>query len=101
MTDRVRPEDVQSWQATVGKGETRTEVLSIEALRRFAAAIGQDLDVERVQPSLAHWAFFLLLPVHFLMGPFHGAIVNWAGHKYGYRNFKAPAECSLNSASSS
>jgi stearoyl-CoA desaturase (delta-9 desaturase) len=34
-----------------------------------------------------HWAFFLLLPAHFLMGPIHGAIVNWGGHKYGYRNF--------------
>jgi len=32
-------------------------------------------------------AFFLLLPAHFLMGPIHGALVNWAGHKYGYRNF--------------
>jgi stearoyl-CoA desaturase (delta-9 desaturase) len=21
------------------------------------------------------------------MGPVHGAIVNWAGHKYGYQNF--------------
>jgi stearoyl-CoA desaturase (delta-9 desaturase) len=34
-----------------------------------------------------HWAYFLLLPFHFLMGPVHGAIVNWCGHKYGYRNF--------------
>jgi stearoyl-CoA desaturase (delta-9 desaturase) len=34
-----------------------------------------------------HWAFFLLLPIHYVMGPVHGAIVNWAGHKYGYRNF--------------
>jgi stearoyl-CoA desaturase (delta-9 desaturase) len=34
-----------------------------------------------------HWAWLVLLPVHFLMGPIHGAIVNWAGHKYGYRNF--------------
>ena len=34
-----------------------------------------------------HWAFLLLLPVHWLMGPIHGAIVNWGGHKYGYRNF--------------
>lgn len=34
-----------------------------------------------------HWAFYLLLPVHYLMGPIHGAIVNWCGHKYGYRNF--------------
>jgi stearoyl-CoA desaturase (delta-9 desaturase) len=34
-----------------------------------------------------HWWMFLLLPVHFMMGPIHGAIVNWCGHKYGYRNF--------------
>jgi stearoyl-CoA desaturase (Delta-9 desaturase) len=30
---------------------------------------------------------FLLLPVHFVMGPIHGAIVNWCGHMYGYRSF--------------
>jgi stearoyl-CoA desaturase (delta-9 desaturase) len=30
---------------------------------------------------------FLLLPVHFVMGPVHGAIVNWCGHRYGYKNF--------------
>ncbi len=35
------------------------------------------------------WYLYLLLLVHFLMGPIHGAIVNWAGHKYGYRNFKS------------
>jgi stearoyl-CoA desaturase (delta-9 desaturase) len=23
------------------------------------------------------------------MGPIHGAIVNWCGHKYGYRNFES------------
>lgn len=34
-----------------------------------------------------HWAFFFLLPIHFLMGPIHGAIVNWSGHKYGYQNY--------------
>jgi stearoyl-CoA desaturase (Delta-9 desaturase) len=33
------------------------------------------------------WWMFLLLPVHFLMGPVHGATVNWCGHKYGYSNF--------------
>ena len=36
-------------------------------------------------PSL--W-WFLLLPIHWTMGPIHGAIVNWCGHKYGYRNFE-------------
>jgi stearoyl-CoA desaturase (delta-9 desaturase) len=34
------------------------------------------------------WQFVFMLPVHFLMGPVHGAIVNWCGHKYGYRNFE-------------
>jgi stearoyl-CoA desaturase (Delta-9 desaturase) len=33
------------------------------------------------------WYLYLLLPFHFLMGPLHGAIVNWSGHKYGYQNF--------------
>jgi stearoyl-CoA desaturase (delta-9 desaturase) len=31
--------------------------------------------------------WFLLLPIHFLIGPVQGAIVNWCGHKYGYSNF--------------
>ncbi len=34
-----------------------------------------------------YWWLYLLLPVHFLMGPVHGAIVNWFGHKLGYANF--------------
>jgi stearoyl-CoA desaturase (delta-9 desaturase) len=33
--------------------------------------------------------FFLLLPAHYVMGPIHGAIVNWGGHKYGYRNYES------------
>jgi stearoyl-CoA desaturase (delta-9 desaturase) len=36
------------------------------------------------------WWQLLLLPVHWLMGPIHGAIVNWCGHRYGYRNFATP-----------
>ncbi len=31
--------------------------------------------------------WFLLLPIHFVMGPIQGAIVNWFGHKLGYRNY--------------
>lgn len=34
------------------------------------------------------WWLFLLLPLHFLMSPIHGAIINWFAHKYGYRNFE-------------
>lgn len=31
---------------------------------------------------------YLLLPVMMAMGAFHGAIINWFAHKFGYRNFK-------------
>ena len=34
-----------------------------------------------------HWWQYLFLPIQFIMGPIHGAIVNWCGHKYGYSNF--------------
>lgn len=34
----------------------------------------------------SYW-YLILVPIHSLMGPIHGAIVNWFGHKVGYRNF--------------
>jgi len=43
--------------------------------------------------TLFYWRFatqpwmWALLPLHFIMGPIHGAIVNWCGHRYGYRNY--------------
>ena len=33
------------------------------------------------------WWMWLLLPVQWIIGPIHGAIVNWGGHRYGYSNF--------------
>ena len=40
--------------------------------------------------------WYLLLPVHFVMGPVHGAIVNWCGHKYGYVNYRETNDRSRN-----
>ena len=34
------------------------------------------------------WFWYLLLPLHFIIGPFHGAIINWFAHTIGYTNFK-------------
>ncbi len=34
------------------------------------------------------WWMFLLLPVLLALGAFHGALINWFAHKYGYINFK-------------
>lgn len=31
--------------------------------------------------------FLLLVPVHAMLGPLQGFLVNWCGHRYGYRNF--------------
>jgi stearoyl-CoA desaturase (delta-9 desaturase) len=42
------------------------------------------------------WWMYLFLPLHFLMGAVHGAVVNWAGHKYGYRNFPDEKDHSRN-----
>jgi len=39
---------------------------------------------------------FALLPIHFIMGPIHGGIVNWFGHKYGYVNFRDTGDKSRN-----
>ncbi len=55
----ITPDDVKSWQGAIGRSQSVTEVLEAGNLRRFAAAIGEDMDVERAAPSMAHWAFFL------------------------------------------
>lgn len=34
------------------------------------------------------WWMYLLLPVHFFMGPVHGAIINWFAHKFGTADFE-------------
>ena len=32
------------------------------------------------------WWMYLILPLHFVMGPFHGAVINWFAHVIGYKN---------------
>lgn len=39
---------------------------------------------------------WLLLPVHWMMGPIHGAIVNWCGHRYGAVTFPETRDDSRN-----
>ncbi len=55
----IAPDEIESWRGHLGRSESRRQKLDIEVLRRFAAAQGADLDVERQAPPLAHWAFFL------------------------------------------
>ncbi|MBN8222724.1 MAG: acyl-CoA desaturase [Spirochaetes bacterium] len=46
-------------------------------------------------PAGSEW-LYALLPLHWLMGPIHGAMVNWAGHMYGYVNFRNSKDHSKN-----
>ncbi|MAT75421.1 acyl-CoA desaturase [Candidatus Poribacteria bacterium] len=41
------------------------------------------------------WMYFLI-PVHYIMGPVHGVIVNWCGHRHGYTNFHDTEDHSRN-----
>ena len=45
--------------------------------------------------ATAIWQY-ALLPIHFVMGPLHGSIVNWCGHRYGYVNDKNTRDNSKN-----
>ncbi|MGZ6007040.1 MAG: acyl-CoA dehydrogenase, partial [Rhizomicrobium sp.] len=55
----ITADDIAAWRAWIGKTETKSELLAAEPLRRFAAAVQADLDVERRFPPLGHWAYFL------------------------------------------
>ena len=72
MIKTVTSEMLDHWQSWIGKTEKRSEILCPEVLRRFAAATGADLDVEKNLPPLAHWAYFLPLATREDIG--------WDGH---------------------
>ena len=48
-----------------------------------------------IEFATASWQY-ALLPIHFVMGPLHGSIVNWCGHRYGYTNDKKTIDNSKN-----
>lgn len=48
-------EDLESW---IGRARTQATVLEPELARRYAAAVGANLDVEASFPPLGHWAYF-------------------------------------------
>lgn len=34
------------------------------------------------------WWVYLLIPLHIIMGPLHGAVINWFAHRFGKADFK-------------
>ncbi len=72
---------------------------------QFIEKLGE-LMITRIVFSLIYFLFywynansfwyFLLIPIHIFMGPIHGFIVNWFGHKKGYRNYNKLSDNSKN-----
>ena len=70
-------------RAVIRSGKTLDRIGNLWSVR-IAFGAAYTLFYAAFAPSVF---YFALLPFHFVMGPIHGAIVNWCGHKYGYRNF--------------
>lgn len=65
----LQPATIAAWREWIGRREIRRQRLDVESLRRFAAATGEDLDVERIRPALGHWAYFLETSATSALGP--------------------------------
>jgi 3-methylfumaryl-CoA hydratase len=55
---KVTADALASWRNWIGRRESTSQLLDPVTLRRFAAAIGVNLDVEQRWPELGHWAYF-------------------------------------------
>jgi stearoyl-CoA desaturase (delta-9 desaturase) len=88
---KVRYHAIKTRQVQVDprfEGGTPESELFDKKLSGWAISVGWGVLYTLVYMKLAtHWWMFLLLPFHYVLGPIHGAIVNWAGHKLGYRNY--------------
>ena len=79
--DRIQPEE------RFGKNIPHAPKLERFADTWFSRLAWMSLYISFYVIFATSWWMYLFLPIHFLMGPIQGAIVNWCGHKYGYQNF--------------
>ena len=90
ITDKIKPE--QSFGINVVEWKS-LDIIADSYFVRFGFIALYAAFYVKFAPS--SW-FYLLIPVHALMGPIHGAIVNWCGHKYGYVNHRSTGDKSRN-----
>ncbi|RLD21662.1 MAG: acyl-CoA desaturase [Bacteroidetes bacterium] len=69
--------DLPSWR--------KFDVFASNNLVRLCWIIVYVLIYTMIAPA---WYWYLLIPLHVIMGPLHGVVINWGAHKYGYTNFK-------------
>jgi 3-methylfumaryl-CoA hydratase len=58
-TPRVTPDDITRWRTHIGRQKIQREMVDANVVTRFALATGAREAIERTEPPLAHWAFFL------------------------------------------
>src|SRR5690606_30413708 len=64
-----------------------------KAFDRFASSVASRIMWVAIYTGIYLWVapslwYLALVPVHVLMCPLQGGIINWFGHKNGYINFK-------------
>ncbi|BDD02616.1 acyl-CoA desaturase [Aureibacter tunicatorum] len=73
---------------TFTKGVPKWDAFDKLARSRVSRILWGILYVAFYYHYATEWWLYLLLPIHFLMSPIHGAIINWFAHIYGYTNHK-------------
>jgi len=64
----IDPALLEDWRGAVGRRTVETQRLELEPLRRYAVAVGAGACIEQALPPLAHWAWFLPLPLDTQIG---------------------------------
>lgn len=91
-TTKTLYSEINKGQITVDKRFTE-EIPNWKSFDKFASSYASrviwgilyTLFYIQFSPS---WHWYLLLPIHYLMSPIHGVIINWFAHKIGYVTYK-------------
>src|SRR5688572_26839518 len=59
MSGTLDPATLEHWRSWIGRTEVRREIVCAESVRRFAASVDADVEVEQLFPQLGHWALFV------------------------------------------
>lgn len=94
LTRRLKPEP--AFDAPDAPRWAPIDALASSWIWRFVSGSGYVFFYITFVPE-GMWYLYLLLPIHFLIGPIHGAIVNYCGHRIGYVNFRKTKDNSRNS----
>lgn len=90
--DNDKKENIEKYKKNLPSWRTFDLIVSMRAVRSIWIIVYFFVYCLLV----THWWMWFFFPITCLMGPVHGAIINYFAHKYGYRNFKDMSNTSKN-----